>query len=111
MKHALMSLAAVAAVAAAIPVVASAAPGPWQSINQREANLNQRIEQGIRKGSLTRPEAMRLRQDMRQLERLEAQYRHSRPGLTNSERRDLDRRFDVLSAKVFEQKHDWQNRR
>ena len=109
MKRTLLSLAAVAAVAAALPAVATAAP--WQAINQREANLNQRIEQGIRNGSLTRPEAMRLRSDMRRLERLEAQYRHSRPGLTNSERRDLDRRFDVLSAKVFEQKHDWQSRR
>ena len=86
MKRTLLSLAAVAALAG-VPAVASAAP--WQSINQREANLNQRIEQGIRNGALTRPEAMRLRGDLRQLERLEARYRHSRPGLTNSERRDL----------------------
>jgi Spy/CpxP family protein refolding chaperone len=108
MKRTLMSLAAVAALAGAIPAVADAAP--WQSINQREANLNQRIEQGMRNGSLTRPEAMRLRADMRRLERLEGQYRHSRPGLTNSERRDLERRFDALSARVFSEKHDFQNR-
>jgi len=108
MKRTLLSLAAVAALAG-VPAIASAAP--WQSINEREANLNQRIEQGIRSGSLTRPEAMRLRSDLRQLERMEARYRHSRPGLTMSERRDLDRRFDVLSSRVFAQKHDWQNRR
>jgi hypothetical protein len=108
MKRTLLALAAVAALAG-IPAVASAAA--WQSINEREANLNQRIEQGIRSGSLTRPEAMRLRSDLRQLERMEARYRHSRPGLTMSERRDLDRRFDVLSSRVFAQKHDWQNRR
>jgi hypothetical protein len=108
MKRTLLTLAAIATLAG-VPAVASAAP--WQSINEREANLNQRIEQGIRNGSLTRPEAMRLRGDLRQLERLEARYRHSRPGLTSSERRDLDRRFDVLSSRVFADKHDWQNRR
>jgi Ni/Co efflux regulator RcnB len=108
MKRTLLTLAAVAALAGAIPAVADAAP--WQSINQREANLNQRIDQGIRNGSLTRPEAVRLRTDLRRLERLEAQYRRSRPGLTMSERLDLDRRFEALNARVFEQKHDRQHR-
>jgi hypothetical protein len=52
-----------------------------------------------------------LRSDFRQLTRLEAQYRRSRPGLTAAERRDLDRRFDALSQRIFAERHDWQNRR
>jgi hypothetical protein len=107
MKRTLLSLAAVA-LAGAIPAVADAAP--WQSINQREVRLDQRINDGIRDGSLTRREATRLRNDMRRLERMESQYRRSRPGLTVAERRDLDRRFDALSARVFTNKHDFQNR-
>ncbi|HET9160658.1 MAG TPA: hypothetical protein VFN88_08600 [Caulobacteraceae bacterium] len=108
MKRTLLTLTAVAALAGAIPAIADAAP--WQSVNQREARLQARINDGIRDGSLTRREAMRMRTDLRNLERLEARYRHSRPGLTNTERRDLDRRFDALSAKVFTNKHDFQDR-
>ena len=90
MKRTILSLAAVAALASALPAVAAAAP--WQSVNQREAQLQARINDGVRDGSLTRNEAVRMRSDLRGLERLEAQYRHSRPGLTNRERREWQRR-------------------
>jgi hypothetical protein len=83
-------------VALAAPGVASAAP--WQSINQRQARLDQRIDQGIRSGALTRNEAVRLRGEFRQIVSLESRYR--RNGLSLQERRDLDRRFDSLSARV-----------
>jgi Spy/CpxP family protein refolding chaperone len=109
MKRFLMPLAAAAALAAAVPAIADAAP--WQSINQRQANLDHRIDQGVRNHSLTRPEATQLRSDFRQLARLEAQYRRSRPGLTAAERRDLDRRFDNLSQRIYAERHDWQRRR
>ena len=109
MKRALYTLAAAAAVLTAIPAAASAAP--WQSVNQRQANLERRIEQGVRSGDLTRPEAARLRGEYRDLARLEAQYRRSGGGLDMRERRDLDRRFDRLSAQVYAQKHDTQTRR
>jgi Spy/CpxP family protein refolding chaperone len=109
MKRFLMPLAAVAALASAVPAIADAAP--WRSIDHRQANLDRRIDQGVRNHSLTRPEATRLRSDFRQLTRLEAQYRRSRPGLTAAERRDLDRRFDALSQRIFAERHDWQNRR
>jgi Ni/Co efflux regulator RcnB len=51
MKRTLLALAALATVAAA-PLAAQAAP--WQTINQRQANLEHRIDQGVRNGSLTR---------------------------------------------------------
>jgi len=108
MKRIVLSIAAVSAVLAAMPMAASAAP--WQSVNQRQANLERRIDQGIRSGDLTRPEAVRLRAQFRDLTRLESQYRRSGGRLDMSERRDLDQRFDRLSQQVYAQKHDRQDR-
>ena len=90
---------------------APAAAAPWQGINARQARLEQRIDQGIRSHRLTRQEATRLRTEFRQLASLERRYRQSRPGLTVVERRDLDRRFDRLSARIQVQKNDRQGRR
>ncbi|MDP1027630.1 hypothetical protein Q5H91_10430 [Sphingomonas sp. KR1UV-12] len=94
--------------AAAMPATVSAQRG-WQPIAQRQGNLDARIDQGIRSGRLTRPEARRLTTEMRQLSRLESRYRAG--GLNQWERRDLDRRYDALSARVRFDKHDRQDRR
>lgn len=101
-------IAALGIAAVAVPSVASAAP--WQSVNARQARLDARIDQGIRSGALNRREAVTLRTNFRQLAVLEARYRRSGGGLTLGERRDLDRRFDALSARVRVQKHDRQHR-
>jgi len=98
-----------AAVAFSTPMAASAAP--WQNINQRQAQLDRRIDQGIRSGALNRAEAGRLRVQFRELGRLEASYRRSGGVFTQRERLDLDRRFDALSARIKIQKHDRQHRR
>jgi hypothetical protein len=117
MKKFTLMLAGLGIAVSAVPMTAAmAAPHPapafqaWQSINARQANLDRRIDQGVRSGALTRGEAARLRADLNGLARLEAQYRRSRPGLTLAERRDLDRRFDALSARVRIEKHDRNNR-
>ena len=100
MKKILISIAAVSALGAAIlPAVASA-----QSINDRQAMLDRRIDMGVRSGSLTRGEAYRLRAQLRDTARLEAQYR--RGGLSGWERADLDRRFDRISAQIRYERHD-----
>lgn len=70
----------------------------WMNINQRQANLDRRIDQGVRTGKITRAEAYRLRADFQTLARLESRYRAN--GLSNWERTDLDRRFDTLSARI-----------
>ncbi|HWW28010.1 MAG TPA: hypothetical protein VNZ85_19160 [Caulobacter sp.] len=107
MKRTVLALAALAAVAAA-PLAAQAAP--WQTINQRQANLEHRIDQGVRNGSLTRSEAQRLRGEFRSLSRLEASYRRSN-GLSMRERADLDVRFDRLSRQIRAERHDRQDYR
>jgi len=108
MKRKSFVLAAAVAAIVASPIAASAAP--WQPINQRQANLERRIDQGIRSGQVTRQEAVMLRGRLHDLERLEVQYRRSGGGLDMRERRDLDARFDRLSQQVFAQKHDRQDR-
>jgi hypothetical protein len=108
MKRVLLSVAAAAAVVVALPAAANAAP--WQSVNQRQANLEHRIERGVRTGDLTRPEASRLRAEFRDLERLEYRYRRTDGGLSSWERRDLDRRFDRLSQRIYAQRNDHQDR-
>lgn len=116
MKKLTLMLAGLGIAAAAVPASAIAAPAPaphfashqggWQNINARQANLEARINRGIRSGALTRAEAARLRAQFRDLNRLEARYRASGRGLTMAERRDLDRRFDALSARIRFEKHD-----
>lgn len=106
----LMILAATLGVATtAIPAAAIAAPAghatvsvsmQWQNINARQARIDQQIDRGVRNGSISRREATQLRSEFRRIASLEAQYRRSRPGLTQAERRDLDRRFDVIERRV-----------
>jgi Ni/Co efflux regulator RcnB len=107
MKKILVSVLAVSTIAAAVPAAAQGYGNGWQNINQRQANLDRRIDQGIRNGQLTRGEAVRLRAEFRDIARLEARYR--RGGLSNWERSDLDRRFDALSARVRWERRDNQD--
>ena len=112
MKKILLSIAAVSAVAAAVPAVASAqAYGPgygrggYQDVGgDRVARLDQRIDMGIRSGGLSRNEAWRLKGDLRETARLESRYR--RGGLSGWERADLDRRYDRISAQIRYERND-----
>jgi hypothetical protein len=106
MKTFTLMIAGLGIATATIPAVAGAQS--WQSINARQANLERRIDVGVRNGSLTRVEARNLRNEFRQLTRLEARYRQG--GLSIAERRDLDRRFDRLSQRIRYERRD-RNRR
>ncbi len=102
-------LLALAVAASALAVAAPASAQAWQSINARQANLDARIDQGVRSGDLTRNEAVRLRAEFNDIARLEARYR-STYGLSLAERQDLDRRFDALSSRIRFERHDRQDR-
>jgi len=78
--------------------------GGWISINQRQAQLDRRIDMGVQRGDLNRREARRLRMEFNQIAQLESRYRHN--GLSNSERADLDRRFDRLAAQIRWERRD-----
>jgi len=106
MKRILATLIAASSLAA---VAAPALAAPGADINARQANVERRIDMGVRNGSLTRNEAVRLRTEMRQIARLEYRYRAN--GLSNWERRDLVARLDVLSARIAHERHDRDDRR
>ena len=126
MKKLLLSMTALAALAGGIAATPAAAQqrwhqndrdggryynnrnDGWMKISDRRVNLERRIDQGIRNGSLTRAEAQRLRVRFVQLNNLESRYR--RNGLSQWERRDLDQRFDALSRSIRSERHDRQDR-
>ncbi len=78
--------------------------GAWVAINQRQRQLDRRIDQGLQRGQLSRVEAARLRAEFNQIARLEARYRSG--GLSIGERADLDRRFDRLAAQIRFERRD-----
>jgi hypothetical protein len=102
-------LLAMAIAASALALAAPASAQGWQSINQRQAQLDQRIDVGVRNGSLTRNEAVRLRAEFNDLARLEMRYRAG-DGLSYGERQDLDRRFDSLSQRIRYERNDRDDR-
>lgn len=108
MKKLTILLAGLGMATAIVPSIASAAP--WTSISQRQANLTQRIDQGLRSGALNRNEAYRLKSQLRDVVGLEYRYARSGGRIDLGERADLERRFNAISAKVYVQKHDRQRR-
>jgi hypothetical protein len=111
----------IAALAAVTTVTAIAAPAAAQTyarheqgryeqnrgaynLNQRQAQLDSRIEVGIRRGVITRREAADLRKQSYDIARLEARYRVN--GLNPRERADLDNRFDRLETRVTREVRD-----
>ncbi|WP_405041462.1 hypothetical protein [Phenylobacterium sp.] len=99
-------------IAAAVSVLAlsagAASAQGWTSINERQANLDARIDAGVRSGDLTRDEARELRGAFGEVAQLESRYRVD--GLSAWERTDLERRFDALSARIRYDRNDSQDR-
>ncbi|WP_395673783.1 hypothetical protein [Phenylobacterium sp.] len=80
--------------------------GRWVPIAQRQAQLDRRIDNGLRSGRLTRAEAVRLRAEFRELARLEARYRPG--GYSPREMAELDRGFDRLAMRIRFESRDGQ---
>ncbi|MFN3932061.1 MAG: hypothetical protein ACK4JY_09965 [Brevundimonas sp.] len=72
---------------------------------QQRADLDARIEAGVRDGSLSRTEAGRLRADYDALVQLETRYAAD-GRMTTTERQDLRDRYRALSQRVGEQVRD-----
>jgi hypothetical protein len=123
MKKLLIPAIALAAASVAVPAMAqnygygpqhrapayAQHPGGWEQIAQRKYNLDRRIDQGERRGQLSRREASWLRGELNALVRLERSY--MRGGLSFRERADLDRRYDRLSAQIRIERRDRDHRR
>ena len=78
-------------------------------INQRERNQQRRINQGIKSGELTRPEARRLEAQEGRI-RADEKIDKADGKVTPKERRQLDRELNRTSKHIYNQKHDGQER-
>lgn len=97
----------IAAVCAMLPMVAFAQYSTPR-VDQRQANQQQRIDQGVASGTLTQREAYRLERGQQHVDNLE--YRATADGVvTNQERLRLERAQDVQDRKIYRQKHDRQH--
>lgn len=81
-----------------------------QSVDQRADNLQHRINQGVKSGELTLPEAARLQRRENHLRREIARDKADGRGLTVRERAKIQRQENRLSRSVYVQKHDRQSR-
>lgn len=92
-----------------LSVSAVAMAGP-RGINHREYREQQRINQGIRSGELTRREAVRLEQRMARIRTDERYARMTGGGISPRERLRLERELNRESHAIYRQKHDGQDR-
>ena len=77
-------------------------------VDQRQANQEQRIDQGIASGSLTQREANRLDRGQQRVDNME--NRAKADGVvTRGERAHLHQAQDRQSARIYRQKHDRQH--
>ena len=92
----------------ALPVVAVAGnrdPG----VNQLQHNQQQRIQQGVQSGELTRGETRRLQAEQRGIRQEERAYKADGQ-LTRAERADLRQDLNVASRTIYSEKHDSETR-
>jgi hypothetical protein len=85
-----------------LAVTAPAAAQSWASgagsIQVRVQQLETRLDAGLRRGTIPRSQAARLRSQAQQLRQLEARYRYG--GFSSRERADLQMRIDNLDAQI-----------
>lgn len=78
-------------------------------VNARKGAQQARINQGVRSGDLTRPEAAQLRQQQKTIRTEERAYKADGT-LTPAERKDLHQDLNQTSKDIYQQKHDAQTR-
>jgi hypothetical protein len=92
MNKIIIALAATTAFAGAAPAAAQYGMGGQGPI--RSDQLQMQLQAGVRSGAISRAEAMPLREQLRQLTRLETLY--ARDGISGRERADLQHRINSL---------------
>lgn len=98
-------IAALAAVA--LPVVAQTAT---PNLDQRQANQQKRIDQGVASGQLTNREAARLEKGQQRVQKMEDKAKADGK-VTAKERARLQKAENVQSRQIAKEKHDRQRDR
>lgn len=89
----------------ALTATLAAACGSTPRADAREWRQHERIQQGVRSGELTRPEAMRLRADQRHVRRVERRTKAD-GNVTPAERARLQNMQNRESARIYRLKHN-----
>lgn len=76
-----------------------------QSNNQLQYNEHNRIQQGVKSGSLTREEARGLAQEQKQIRTEEHAYKADGK-YTAAERQDVHQDLQQASKDIYQEKHD-----
>ncbi|MDP1635309.1 MAG: hypothetical protein Q8L69_11595, partial [Gallionellaceae bacterium] len=96
----------------ALPVLAQTAPAKdpaaTPGVDKRQANQQQRIDQGVKSGELTGKEAARLEKGQERVQKMEDKAKADGK-VTPKERERLQKAQTVESRKIANQKHDRQH--
>jgi hypothetical protein len=108
-------LLAVVLTALALPVLAQTAapakdPAATPGVDKRQANQQQRIEQGVASGQLTAKEAARLEKGQERVQRMEDKAKADGV-VTKQERARLQHAENVQNRQIAKEKHDRQRDR
>ena len=93
--------------AGAMAVPASAQVQSTPRVDQRQANQERRIEQGVKSGSLTQKEAARLEKGQAHVQKMENKAAADGK-VTRKERERLEHAQNNQSRKIYREKHDKQ---
>ena len=96
---------AVVIAAFAFPVFAQTTSTP--RIDQRQANQQQRIDQGVKSGQLNKKEAARLEKGQARVQKMESKA-VADGKVTAKERAKIEKAQDRESKRIFREKHDKQ---
>jgi hypothetical protein len=92
---------------AAALIAFCAAPSFAQTIHRRKVNQQDRIAQGVKSGQLTPGETARLEHQQKSINHEERNMRKADNGhLTAADRRQLNRRQNRASNKIYAKKHN-----
>jgi hypothetical protein len=97
MKKLWITMTALSALAVTTPAAAQSW-GSGAAIQVRVNQLETRLDAGVRRGTIPRSQAPRLRSQAQQLRQLEARYRVG--GISSRERADLQMRIDNLDSQI-----------
>ncbi len=90
--------------------IVSFAQDKTPKVDAREKNQKERIEQGVKSGELTRPEARRLKAKEAKIKADEAKAKADGE-VTPAERAKLQHEQNKASKRIYRQKHDTQKRK
>ncbi len=94
------------AVTLALCAAAHAQEQPAAVATQRDANQQERIEQGLQSGQLSSKEAGQLERDEQHLDRTEARDLKSGGALTPQEKAQITRQQNQVSHDIYQDKHN-----